>query len=85
MKKGTLDFTDIIPLIVLVVIIICLARSKPDKHTYLVKRLDNGLLERCEFSEQHYKFEEVIIYDKINGADGPIFIRVKAIIQDTIL
>ena len=77
---------DLLPAIVCTSLFMALVICSSDKkHTYLVKRLDNGHLQRYEFFEKHDIGDTVKIYDETPVADGPVFIPVKAVIQDTIL
>lgn len=77
---------DIIIMTFVVAVFMCLVfLSDSTKCTYLVKRLDTGLLQRYEFYEPQLRLDTVTIYDEILGADGPIYFPVKAVIQDTIL
>lgn len=58
---------------------------KPDKyHYYLVRRLDNNLLQEKKFDNPQQMNTTVIAYDTWQGADGPIYVPVQVTIVDTI-
>lgn len=72
-------------IIIIFIIVIVLASQQNKKSTYLVKRLDRQVLERKEFISPQQIGDTVTAYDKLNGADGPIFLPVDVVIIDTIL